>query len=145
MVTNFEESSGSQCPPHIESSNSEMKVVGSESENSESAEDVDELDNANESEYTCFVAANGSKYWTPNCDDKYKPQTNAYIPTLEESFTFYVDYGRIYGFDVRKSTKKSDARGNLLAKYVLCNRGGNPKKKKIFTEQVLESNDSTTL
>ncbi|KAK1363406.1 hypothetical protein POM88_038967 [Heracleum sosnowskyi] len=130
MAANFEEYSGSQCPPHIESSDSEMEVVGSESEISESDEDVDELDNANESEYTCFVAANGSKYWTPNCDDKYKPQTNTYIPTLEEAFTFYVDYGRICGFDVRKSTKKSDARGNLLAKYMLCNRGGNPKKKK---------------
>ncbi|KAK1384055.1 hypothetical protein POM88_021790 [Heracleum sosnowskyi] len=88
------------------------------------------MDNVNESEYNCFVAANGSKYWTPNCDDKYKPQTNTYIPTLEEAFTFDVDYGRIFGFDVRKSTKKSDARGNLLAKYMLCNRGGNPKKKK---------------
>ncbi|KAK1382518.1 hypothetical protein POM88_020253 [Heracleum sosnowskyi] len=128
MAANFEESSGSQCPPHIESSDSEMEIVGSE--NSESDEDEDELDNANESEYTCFVAANGSKYWTPNCDDKYKPQTNKYIPTLEEAFTFYVDYGRICGFDVRKSTKKSDARGNRLAKYMLCNRGGNPKKKK---------------
>ncbi|KAK1383140.1 hypothetical protein POM88_020875 [Heracleum sosnowskyi] len=107
-----------------------MEIVGSESENSESDEDVDELDNANESEYTCFVAANGSKYWTPNCDEKYKPQTNTYILTLEEAFTFYVDYGCICGFDVRKSTKKSDARGNLLAKYMLCNCGGNPKKKK---------------
>ncbi|KAK1358881.1 hypothetical protein POM88_043355 [Heracleum sosnowskyi] len=129
-MDNFEESSGSQCPPHIESSDYEMDSVDGVNEKSDSDEHVDELDNANELESTCFVAANGSKYWTPNCDDKHKPHTNTYFLTLKEAFTFYVDYGRICGFDVRKSTKKSDARGNRLAKYMLCNRGGNPKKNK---------------
>lgn len=95
---------------------------------------MEELNNVDsetlEAESTCFFTANGSKYWTPKCDDKNKPHTNQHFPTLEDAYVFYVDYGRICGFDVRKSTKKTNKCGELNAKYVMCNRGGNPSKTK---------------
>lgn len=54
-----------------------------------------------------------------------------HFPTLEDAYLYYKEYGRQCGFDVRKSSKKSDRRGNLLAKYMQCSRGGNPYANKL--------------
>lgn len=48
--------------------------------------------------------------------------TNMHFPTLQDAYLFYREYGRIRGFNVRKSIEKSDWRGNLLAKYIQCSQ-----------------------
>ncbi|WOG92215.1 hypothetical protein DCAR_0311478 [Daucus carota subsp. sativus] len=54
-----------------------------------------------------------------------------HFPTLEDAYLYYKEYGRQGGFDVRKSTKKTDRYGNILAKYMQCSRGGNPYANKL--------------
>ena len=86
-----------------------------------------------------FRSPNGTKFWTPNCDKAFGPHTNQHFQTLDDAFIFYREYGRQCGFDVRKSTERSDGRGNLLAKYFQCSRGGNPdvnKGKNVDNSQI---------
>ncbi|XP_074335536.1 protein FAR1-RELATED SEQUENCE 5-like [Apium graveolens] len=140
-MTNVEESAGSECYPHIESSDSEQSGCEQDSDKSQceqdsggetgsesSDEDLEESHNDNECESTYFVAADGSEFWTPKCDNRHKPQTNQYFPTLEDAFKFYKEYGRVCGFCVRKSIKRTSGRGTLLSRYVICNRGGKPNR-----------------
>lgn len=96
---------GFQCHPHIESydseqSDSEQSGADTNSESSETYEDLEESNNENESDSTCSVASDGNDFWTPKCDDKQKPQTNQYFSTLDDTFKFYKRYGRVCKFDV---------------------------------------------
>ncbi|KAK1351608.1 hypothetical protein POM88_054180 [Heracleum sosnowskyi] len=107
----------------------------------ESSDSEHEMDNStNESNETdsssCYVTPDGRKFWTPNCDVTEKPFLNQHFPTLEDAFIFYREYGRICGFDVRKSTQKSDGHGNVKAKHIQCNRAGWPKPKKAKYDEI---------
>ena len=123
--------------PHIESSESEDSSGApdenpssdSDSSDSEQNDQVPLADNS--SEATLVLSPNRTKTWTPKCDDKLKPQLNMHFPTLEDAYLYYKEYGRQCGFDVRKSTKKTDRLGNILAKYMLCSRGGDPYANKL--------------
>ncbi|KAK1396433.1 hypothetical protein POM88_006296 [Heracleum sosnowskyi] len=139
MSTN-EEASGYECSPHVESSDSDQPNVESEIESSESEDDIEDLNDGNESEFRSFIGADGIKYFVPNCDDKEKPQTNQHFPALEDAYLFYLNYGRTCGFDVNKSTEKSDKHKNMLAKYIECNRAGSPhhNKSKLLDENGVE-------
>ncbi|KAL8145659.1 hypothetical protein AgCh_003705 [Apium graveolens] len=151
--TNVEES-GSQSHPHIESFDSKQSGCEKDSEESEceqdseqskgenssesSDEDLEESNNENGCESTCFASADGRELWTPKCDNKHKPQTNQYFSTFEEAVKFYKEYCRVCGFVVRKSTERTNGRGTLLARHVICNRGGNPDRStcKVSSETI---------
>lgn len=60
------------------------------------------------------VDAKGEKYYIPKCEDMDKPYTGQCFPMLEDAYLFYFKYGRICGFDVRKSTKKTNRRRELM-------------------------------
>lgn len=143
--------------PHVESSDSDISTNNSLEESSDSdsvstgTEQDDEVAGEEEQvEYhnkdavipdaTCVVHPNGSKTWTPNCDEKYKPHTNKHFLTLEDAFIFYQEYGRQCGFDVRKSSQRSDKLGNVISKYIQCSHGGSPNtdKAKLVEEFVTE-------
>nr|XP_017221431.1 PREDICTED: protein FAR1-RELATED SEQUENCE 5-like [Daucus carota subsp. sativus] len=153
--------------PHLESSDSEHSnsdsgedIFAEEITNfeDEDLEDIDIADKTtsreaflkattaclNSCEATCFVSPNGSKFWTPNCDKVFKPHTNQHFPTLEDAFSFYREYGRHCGFDVRKSTERTNSRGKLLAKYFQCSRGGNPDANKAKTVDSSQNRRTTS-
>ncbi|XP_074327578.1 protein FAR1-RELATED SEQUENCE 5-like [Apium graveolens] len=130
FLSTNEEASGSGSSPHVESSDSEQPSAVSESESSDSDEGTEDINNDTNSDFTCFIDMNGTKNWIPKYEDKDKPHTNQCFPMLEDAYVFYRNYGRIYGFDVRKSTKKTDNKKQLLAKYIQCNKGGSPYQNK---------------
>ncbi|KAK1402689.1 hypothetical protein POM88_002294 [Heracleum sosnowskyi] len=136
---------GSQCYPHVESSDSEIEEPSAESEiessdSSDSDDDMEDINSEHEPEFTCYVDAFGRKNYLPKCDDKQKPHTNQHFATLKDAYKFYWAHGRICGFDVRKSTEKSDRKGNFKAKYIQCNRGGSPyqNRSKLLDENGVE-------
>ena len=130
----------SEVSPHIESSESDATVHDTEPQISESScssdsdEDVGEQNEVDSPESVCFTSPDGVKFWTLICEDSKKPQLNQHYPTLENAFIFYKEYGRICGFDVRKYTKRTDRFGNLYAKYLICNRGGSSRPKKLLDD-----------
>lgn len=58
--------------------------------------------------------------WNPKDDDnKIKPYHGQRFIDIESCFTFYIEYGRKGGFDVRKSTQI--VRNNIIVtKYIVC-------------------------
>ena len=71
---------GAQDVPHVESSDSDQSYRDSESETSESDEDVEEEMNIDgEREYPkvlppkVLILPSGAKKWIPSCDEIYKP------------------------------------------------------------------------
>ncbi|WOG82010.1 hypothetical protein DCAR_0101169 [Daucus carota subsp. sativus] len=54
-----------------------------------------------------------------------------HFPTLEDAYLCYEEYVRQCGFDVRNSTNKTDRSGNILGKYMLGSRGGDPYANKL--------------
>ncbi|XP_063938020.1 protein FAR-RED IMPAIRED RESPONSE 1-like [Daucus carota subsp. sativus] len=125
---------------HVESSESDDFVVGSDNENSEFEMSAEQVSENNKADPTCQVGADSTKYWTPKCDETKKPKLNQHFSTLDEAFDFYREYGKECGFDVISSTKKSDRWGNLYAKYYQCSRGNKPDTKKFrdSAEHVLQ-------
>ena len=128
---------GDNVFPHIESSESGDSSSCSDEESSSVSQspasdqdhqvplsDTSPLD-------TCGVSPDGIKSWTPKCDEQHKPKLNMHFPTIEDAFLYYKEYGRQCGFDVRKSTLKTDRQGNIKAKYLQCSRGGNPYANKL--------------
>ncbi|XP_017228981.2 protein FAR1-RELATED SEQUENCE 5 [Daucus carota subsp. sativus] len=96
--------------PHIESSESDTTVHDTEPQISESS---------------C----------SSDSDEDVGEQNEVDSPeSLEDAFIFYKEYGRICGFDVRKYTKRTDRFGNLYAKYLICNRGGSSRPKKLLDD-----------
>ena len=59
-------------------------------------------------EVTGVLYPNGIKNQTLKCDDKHKSRLNMHFPTLENAYLHYKEYRRQCGFDVRKSTKRTD-------------------------------------
>mgnify|MGYP003366236787 CR=1 FL=1 len=62
------------------------------------------------------------KDWIPEFSDSSKPFLDQRFSDLDQGFIFYKEYGRQSGFDVRRSTKKSDRFGNTITKYFVCSR-----------------------
>lgn len=78
---------------------------------------------------SCYIKPDSRKFWTPRCGDKKNPILNQHFPTLD-AFIYYKEYGRMCGFDVRKSTKKSERHGYVKAKHIQCSHAGWPKQNK---------------
>ena len=74
------------------------------------------------------------KDWIPDCPQGVKPLLDQIFKNIEEGFDFYKEYGRLSGFDVRRSSEKSDKYGRTIRKYFVCSRSGRPDSKNEETE-----------
>lgn len=61
--------------------------------------------------------------WIPDCVSEKKPFLNQTFSDKDSAFKFYQDYGKMCGFDVRKSSEKKKL-GKTTRKYFLCSRAG---------------------
>ncbi|WOG86405.1 hypothetical protein DCAR_0205609 [Daucus carota subsp. sativus] len=52
------------------------------------------------------------------------PFRNQSFDSLDNAYKFYKDYGRLGGFDVRKTTEKRDADGTIILKHFVCSKEG---------------------
>nr|XP_017221379.1 PREDICTED: protein FAR1-RELATED SEQUENCE 5-like [Daucus carota subsp. sativus] len=71
------------------------------------------------------------KDWIPECAEGLKPYIDQRFSDLDQAFIFYMEYGRSSGFDVRRSTERSDKDGNTIEKYFVCSRSGRPDDKNV--------------
>ena len=55
----------------------------------------------------------------PECPLASKPYVDQRFTDFEQGFKFYKEYGRLCGFDVRRSTEKSDRLGNNIEVFRL--------------------------
>nr|XP_017217257.1 PREDICTED: protein FAR1-RELATED SEQUENCE 5-like [Daucus carota subsp. sativus] len=69
------------------------------------------------------------KDWIPECSEGLKPYIDQRFSDLDQDFIFYKEYGRSSGFDVRRSTERSDKDGNTIEKYFVCSRSGRTDDK----------------
>lgn len=74
--------------------------------------------------YNCHYSPNGSRYWDPYCDEQFKPYVNQSFKNIEDAFHFYKSYGRLCGFDVRRSSEKKHSDGTIVSKHFVCNKAG---------------------
>ena len=114
---------GDDVLSHFESSESKDSSNASD-EDSSSAFDspASEQDNSvplsdTSPQATCAVSPDRIKRWTPKCDYQHKPRLNMHFPTIGDAFLYYTEYGGQCGFDVRKSTLKTNRKGKILAQY----------------------------
>ncbi|KAK1385315.1 hypothetical protein POM88_023050 [Heracleum sosnowskyi] len=54
---------------------------------------------------------------------------------MEEGMEFYQAYGRLSGFNTRRSTEKTNDDYNIVSKYVVCSRAGFNEKKLIVSNK----------
>nr|XP_017250802.1 PREDICTED: protein FAR1-RELATED SEQUENCE 5-like [Daucus carota subsp. sativus] len=64
----------------------------------------------------------------PRCDPSKRPFLNQTFDDLDSVYEFYKEYGRVCGFDIRKSAEKNDRAGNTISKYYVCSRSGSSEK-----------------
>ncbi|KAK1396110.1 hypothetical protein POM88_005973 [Heracleum sosnowskyi] len=90
---------------------------------------------------THYETNNDFHFWTPNCDQEIKPRVNQLFETINQAYTFYRDYGRKCGFDVRRNKGKKDTTsGKIKYKYIRCNHaGGNNNKIAINVAEHVEN------
>lgn len=62
--------------------------------------------------------------WIPECEYYKKPFVGQVFQSIDSAFNFYVDYGRISGFDCRRSTERKDKNKITVGKYFVCSRAG---------------------
>lgn len=69
-------------------------------------------------------------------DEACIPVVNKVFDCLEKGMVFYQEYGRLFGFDARRSTEKAadDDPKTIICKYVVCNRAGYNEKKLIVAD-----------
>ncbi|KAK1383119.1 hypothetical protein POM88_020854 [Heracleum sosnowskyi] len=84
-----------------------------------------------------YTSPAGVEYFTLNCDEKYKPYVNRVFPSVDAGYEFYKEYGRLCGFDVRKSTSKHASDGTLILKYIECSRAGIHDNNNYETSKVI--------
>ena len=84
-----------------------------------------------------YTSPGGREYFTPICDEKYKPYVDRAFPTVDAAYEFYREYGRLCGFDVRKSSAKHAPDGTLILKYIECSWAGTYDKNKQTTSEVV--------
>ncbi|KAK1388656.1 hypothetical protein POM88_016834 [Heracleum sosnowskyi] len=62
--------------------------------------------------------------WIPPCNEEIKPYKKQVFPYLDTAFEHYEHYGRECGFNVRRSTEKTNNAGKTILKYFVCSRAG---------------------
>ena len=73
----------------------------------------------------CIVSPGGMKYFMPtSVDGSQVPFQNQSFDSLDKAYNFYREYGRLGGFDVRKTTEKRDADGTIILKHFVCSKEG---------------------
>ena len=71
------------------------------------------------------------KSWTPKTE--LKPFVGKLFPLYDDALSFYREYARKSGFEIRKgTTEQSKTRDGYSRRYILCNREGKKKKTKTF-------------
>ncbi|KAK1360475.1 hypothetical protein POM88_044949 [Heracleum sosnowskyi] len=77
-----------------------------------------------------FTSTDGQEFWIPKCDKKSKPFVGQTFSNIDAAFEFYEEYGRLCGFDMRKSSSKY--RSTLMThKYMEFSSAGMNEEKKI--------------
>nr|XP_017228025.1 PREDICTED: protein FAR1-RELATED SEQUENCE 5-like [Daucus carota subsp. sativus] len=73
----------------------------------------------------CTVSPGGMRYFMPSIvAGSDVPFRNQAFDSLDKAYKFYKEYGRLGGFDVRKTTKKRDADGTIILKHFVCSKEG---------------------
>ncbi|GER43969.1 FAR1-related sequence 7 [Striga asiatica] len=70
------------------------------------------------------ITPGGTKYWIPDCDNTIKPYHGQRFRELHEAVSFYKNYARTVGFNVRNNTLVKARDKTVLWKYVVCSREG---------------------
>ncbi|KAK1359525.1 hypothetical protein POM88_043999 [Heracleum sosnowskyi] len=84
----------------------------------------------------CTFIPGGRRYYVPiSIDEACIPVVNKLFDSMEEGMEFYQAYGRLSGFNSRRSTEKTDDDYNIVSKYVVCSRAGFNEKKLIVSNK----------
>ncbi|KAK1369832.1 hypothetical protein POM88_035924 [Heracleum sosnowskyi] len=84
----------------------------------------------------CTFTPGGRRYYVPiSIDEACIPVVNKLFDSMEEGMEFYQAYGRLSGFNTRRSTEKTDDDANIVSKYVVCSRAGFNEKKLIVSNK----------
>ncbi|XP_035837194.1 protein FAR1-RELATED SEQUENCE 5-like [Helianthus annuus] len=75
---------------------------------------------------TYYHSPNGTRYWTPNVLEAYRPVLGTVFAKEEDAISMYQSYAEKAGFDIRLSTTKKSKDGTVRLRYVLCSRSGKP-------------------
>lgn len=92
----------------------------------ESSQQPEEDVNSTVKEYvdwSRYKTSDGYDFWIPNCDEEVRPRVNQIFKTIELAHSFYTNYGRKCGFDVRRNEEKI-VDGKVRYKYIRCNQAG---------------------
>ncbi|KVI06843.1 FAR1 DNA binding domain-containing protein [Cynara cardunculus var. scolymus] len=81
-----------------------------------------------------------SRTWTPNVGDMFKPIVGTKFGNLKDAFEGYKKYSKAAGFDVRKSTQRTDRKGIVLRKFFVCSK----EDKQRYTQRLLDHETRTT-
>ncbi|KAK1392416.1 hypothetical protein POM88_011472 [Heracleum sosnowskyi] len=82
----------------------------------------------------CTITPSGRRYYVPiSIDEACIPVVNKLFDCMEECMEFYQAYGRLSGFNTRRSTEKTDDDDIIVSKYVVCSRAGFNEKKFIVS------------
>ncbi|XP_063935349.1 protein FAR1-RELATED SEQUENCE 5-like [Daucus carota subsp. sativus] len=108
-LTKISDNQGSSCG---DSSNVSVSIPVSSTESEKSVTN-------------CIVSPGGMKYFMPtSVDGSQVPFQNQSFDSLDKAYNFYREYGRLGGFDVRKTTEKRDADGTIILKHFVCSKEG---------------------
>ncbi|WOG82046.1 hypothetical protein DCAR_0101205 [Daucus carota subsp. sativus] len=67
----------------------------------------------------------GSRVYVPkDVDLEHIPSLNQIFESLDIGYKFYKNYGRLGGFDIRKTTEKRDDDGTVIRKHYVCSSEG---------------------
>ena len=73
----------------------------------------------------CTVSPGGMRYFMPSIvAGSDVPFRNQAFDSLDKAYKFYKEYGRLGGFDVRKTTERRDADGTIILKHFVCSKEG---------------------
>lgn len=67
---------------------------------------------------------NENHTYTPECETEKIPFMNQSFDSINAAYVFYENYGRLCGFDVRRSSQKTNKQGIVTSKYFVCCRAG---------------------
>ncbi|XP_024966005.1 protein FAR1-RELATED SEQUENCE 5-like [Cynara cardunculus var. scolymus] len=83
--------------------------------------------------------SDGSKYWFPSVDVKYKPKVGDSFESVESAEKMYRKYANEAGFDIRLSNKKINKLGRITSRFYVCSKEGRPQSKYFDSLDVLPS------
>ncbi|XP_019173492.1 PREDICTED: protein FAR1-RELATED SEQUENCE 5-like [Ipomoea nil] len=70
------------------------------------------------------VSPDGTKFWTPSCDEVVRPFEGQLFPSLAHGIVFNRQYGSLFGFDVRCSSVRKNREGVVVKNLLVCSREG---------------------